>query len=481
MCEKMNLVVIDLLKALPVEERNLWPTKLPDLVDMYNHIPVNSTNCTPAYLMRGRSSKLPVDLDMRVLTPEDTSPDADWDTERQQRYHQIQECVERSLAQARQKQERDYNQHAPAIPLSPGEQVLKRKRRLHKLDDQWEAEPYTILPSDFDNIKVCLISKDGGETSTAISRDHLKICPDKLREKEADPRTSSPVEEEKMIHTVLGDFPQSWTQINQAIVVPVLTFRQLKPPELNVVPDHPDPQSQQTPPEDAMPTVEPASPPSAIGESAMPTISSSSPESSSMPNWMMNVTKLQTYVREERGPEVPRQSIRNHTHQRGLRARQLARYLTAPPDTGFIVFMGQGASTLDEGPVTSVLFTDERRYTLIRNYGANDVGDVKESHHWGMATGDWGASDGATSVSPDLNPIENLWDQLSHRVEARNSVPHNDLRAALHEEWDAMFQQTISPLVDSRRIEDNDEITITASTSCPTVMIRYYWIGNPTP
>ncbi|XP_073510768.1 uncharacterized protein [Phyllobates terribilis] len=39
LCEKMNQVVIDLLKTLPLEERSLWPEKLPDLVDLYNHIP----------------------------------------------------------------------------------------------------------------------------------------------------------------------------------------------------------------------------------------------------------------------------------------------------------------------------------------------------------------------------------------------------------------------------------------------------------
>ena len=50
------------------------------------------------------------------------------------------------------------------------------------------------------------------------------------------------------------------------------------------------------------------------------------------------------------------------------------------------------------------------------------------------------------TLSPDLNPIENQWDQLSRRVAARNSVHQNlnDLRAALQEEWDAMLQQTIS-------------------------------------
>ncbi|XP_073493301.1 uncharacterized protein [Phyllobates terribilis] len=223
----MNQVVMDLLKTLPLEERSLWPEKLPDLVDLYNHIPVGSTNCTPAYLMRARPGKLPVDLEMGVLTPEDTSPETDWDTERQQQYRKVQESVERSLCQARERQEKTYNQYAPAVPLVPGEQVLKRKRRLHKLDDQWEKDPYTVLPSSHENPKVCTISKDGGETTAIVSRDHLKKCPEQLRNPEEEQEDHRPVEErEDMVSTVLGDFPRSWTQVNGAVVVPVLTFLQ---------------------------------------------------------------------------------------------------------------------------------------------------------------------------------------------------------------------------------------------------------------
>ncbi|KAL0177282.1 hypothetical protein M9458_026176, partial [Cirrhinus mrigala] len=57
------------------------------------------------------------------------------------------------------------------------------------------------------------------------------------------------------------------------------------------------------------------------------------------------------------------------------------------------------------------------------------------------------------ALSPNLKPIENLWDQLSCHVEGRNPAPQNlnDLRAALQEEWNAMPQQTISRLVNSMR------------------------------
>ena len=45
--------------------------------------------------------------------------------------------------------------------------------------------------------------------------------------------------------------------------------------------------------------------------------------------------------------------------------------------------------------------------------------------------------------SPDLNPIEHLWDQLGRAVRARvtNTTTLADLRQMLVEEWDAIPQQ----------------------------------------
>ena len=53
--------------------------------------------------------------------------------------------------------------------------------------------------------------------------------------------------------------------------------------------------------------------------------------------------------------------------------------------------------------------------------------------------------------SPDLNPIEHLWDALDRRVRKRVNVPNNvaQLQLALIQEWNNIPQRTIDNLVGS--------------------------------
>ncbi|GFT25425.1 transposable element Tc1 transposase [Trichonephila clavipes] len=59
--------------------------------------------------------------------------------------------------------------------------------------------------------------------------------------------------------------------------------------------------------------------------------------------------------------------------------------------------------------------------------------------------------------SPDLNPIENVWDALGRQVAGRNYPPtnKNTLIRALIEEWDKLPQQLLDNVVQSmvRRVE----------------------------
>jgi transposase len=57
------------------------------------------------------------------------------------------------------------------------------------------------------------------------------------------------------------------------------------------------------------------------------------------------------------------------------------------------------------------------------------------------------------SMSPDLNPIEHIWDMLGRRIQAREPPVQNirQLEAALHREWQQLSQQDIRCLTGGMR------------------------------
>ena len=61
------------------------------------------------------------------------------------------------------------------------------------------------------------------------------------------------------------------------------------------------------------------------------------------------------------------------------------------------------------------------------------------------------------AISPDLNPIEHIWDMLDHRIQAREPPVQNirQLEVALHREWQQLSQQDIRRLTGymRRRVE----------------------------
>ena len=53
--------------------------------------------------------------------------------------------------------------------------------------------------------------------------------------------------------------------------------------------------------------------------------------------------------------------------------------------------------------------------------------------------------------SPDLNPIENLWNDLKRRIEKRNAIDIEELAKHLREEWEATDKTFLSVLSHSMR------------------------------
>ena len=56
-------------------------------------------------------------------------------------------------------------------------------------------------------------------------------------------------------------------------------------------------------------------------------------------------------------------------------------------------------------------------------------------------------------MSPDLNPIEHIWDMLGRHIQAREPSVQNSrqLEVALHREWQQLSQQDIRRLNEGMR------------------------------
>ena len=84
--------------------------------------------------------------------------------------------------------------------------------------------------------------------------------------------------------------------------------------------------------------------------------------------------------------------------------------------------------------------------------------DDHASPHRSRAVTAYLQSEAVTSVpwpamSPDLNPIQHIWDMLGRRIQAREHPVENirQLEAALHREWQPLSRQDIRRLTGGMR------------------------------
>ncbi|GFU16249.1 transposable element Tcb2 transposase [Trichonephila clavipes] len=128
----------------------------------------------------------------------------------------------------------------------------------------------------------------------------------------------------------------------------------------------------------------------------------------------MNATLLQQHLHSATGTTVSTQTVRNWLHGVGLYARR-------PMQSDEFILMDDNC----------------------RPYRANLVEDFLFKE--GIVRMEWPA------CSPDMNPIEHVWDALGRRVAGRQPPPQTlqELERALLEEWDGIPQLVINSLIDS--------------------------------
>ena len=149
-CERFNSTLCNMLGTLSEEEKSDWKSYLGCMTHAYNCTKHASTTYSPYYLMFGRHTKLPIDVEFGL--PKTNSGD----NSSKSRYVQK---LRRRLNYAFQKANKFANQHAQKYKSSydkiiKGPQLQEKDIVLvkivahkgrHKLQDKWEPEEYVVV------------------------------------------------------------------------------------------------------------------------------------------------------------------------------------------------------------------------------------------------------------------------------------------------------------------------------------------------
>ncbi|GFV16657.1 transposable element Tcb2 transposase [Trichonephila clavipes] len=208
----------------------------------------------------------------------------------------------------------------------------------------------------------------------------------------------------------------------------------------------------------------------------------------------MNATFLQQHLRSVTGTTVSTQTVQNRLHGVGLYARRpLSHFSVHPGNRRIFIWRDRGSRNnpafvhesvrfggggvlvyggisidgrtdlyiIRDGPLTTCRYRDEILRPIVVTYAAaigEDfilMDDNCRPHRANLVEDflfeeeivrmEWPA------CSPDMNPIENVWDALGRRVAGRQPPPKTlqELERALLEEWDRIPQLVINSLIDS--------------------------------
>ena len=148
--ERMNRTLINMLKALPEDQKKRWKNHLPHLTFAYNSMIHKSTGFSPFFLLFGRESRLPIDAIMPIEAEKLTRKTYDrfvknW-KESLRQAHQV---ANQNISKAAAANKRQYDRGISHVLIEVGDKVLLRnltpRGGTGKMRSWWEQRIYEVV------------------------------------------------------------------------------------------------------------------------------------------------------------------------------------------------------------------------------------------------------------------------------------------------------------------------------------------------
>ena len=146
--ERINRTFCNMLKALPEKEKNNWKMHLPKLAFAYNSTVHKSTGFSPFYLLFGRQSILPIDINSDLKNCSHREFVENWRKSMKEAFHLANVHIKKASNYNKQY----YDRKVKGVEIMPGDYVLvrnvKEKGGTGKLCNYWESNIFEVIKSN---------------------------------------------------------------------------------------------------------------------------------------------------------------------------------------------------------------------------------------------------------------------------------------------------------------------------------------------
>ena len=188
-CERFNSTLLNMLGTLTPEQKKDWKTYVPAMVHAYNCTRNTATGYSPYYLLFGRESRLPIDVEFGLKRGKQQSPSSKstYVTQLRRRlgfaHKKAKQVADRQ--QARHKEL--YDRRCRGAALDIGDLVLIKTtawKGKHKIQDRWENDEYQVIEQPTPGIPVYKVKCIAGSKTRVLHHNLLLPLQGRLRHPE---------------------------------------------------------------------------------------------------------------------------------------------------------------------------------------------------------------------------------------------------------------------------------------------------------
>ena len=177
-CERFNSTLCNMLGTLSEEEKSDWKSHLGCMTHAYNCTKDASTTYSPYYLMFGRHSRLPIDVEFGLNKPNcsDNSSKSRYIQKLRRRLNYAFQKASKYSDQQASKYKHSYDKSVKGPQLHENDLVLVKivaHKGRHKLQDRWEPEEYVVIDQPIAGTPVYKVKPVNGDNVRTLHRNLL--------------------------------------------------------------------------------------------------------------------------------------------------------------------------------------------------------------------------------------------------------------------------------------------------------------------